>query len=53
MGRPREDREPNTEFDPTSETGESRDSGMGDADRRAMADYEAMRYEDAFWGHGP
>lgn len=50
--RTSDDYEPDTEFDPTSPTGESLDSGMGEADRRGLADHEASRWEDAFWGHG-
>lgn len=42
--------EPQTEHDPTSPTGESRDRGWSELDRRAAADREAARYESALYG---
>lgn len=44
------EREPETEHDPTSPTGESIDRGWSPLDRRAMADMEAARYESALYG---
>lgn len=46
-----DDHEPDTEPD-TNPSGERRDTGYSDADRTAMADREAARWEDAFWGPG-
>lgn len=50
--RTSDDYEPDLEFDPTSATGESPDSGLTRGDREALADREADRAEDAFWGRG-
>jgi hypothetical protein len=36
----------------TTPAGEERDHGHSPADLDAMADREAARYEDAFWGPG-
>lgn len=46
-----DDPDPATEFD-TGPTGETTEVGMAEVDREAMADREADRYADAFWGRG-